>query len=335
MARKICVMAMESEFVTGLAPTLSLSVSGLSTSEVESFASILFLADAQLDAAWDLVTHGQADVVLVKDSSEIASVSQPTICYQQEGELPEALPRHTWALTVDERLMPSRRALIEVLNQASHALSLINSAAPAMDEKATEDNQQKADIPKTLDAGVTTESVQQTTEDVDASKPSNTASSSTPSPSVVPTSEESVLPEAVSEQVIELTKATILDHIKQEHLQAERWQLDPAASVLVDYSSGRFFTAYRNDELAKHLMGGDNIAVHLLNDEALAQGIQVPALTAKPLSHLKWIVALCSPTEDYEKTLGDTQLRLSKWPDLTLLVNRKCIRLATLMQTQK
>lgn len=282
--------------------TIRLQLQGFGDAEFQKLDSILALAEARMDYLWTLGHGADADVVLVSDISLLPKdESRPCIYYVNASENDSENPpcNNTWSLIVDDHQVPHLWQLTKVFNAVAEHLNPLPEISAAEDETADSPVQSPV-----LDKISPAESVSQ-----------------------------------LNSPTTGNYKGTLLD-LLQPTVDAStdkvfRVCFSTGESISVDLGRDLYFCQQPIETLEPYFCETIPFEVRSVSVYSLEAEVDELGIVGQPLSHLRWYIALTSPSLHLLDQLSDKTVKLKRWPDMGLPGCTPLIRLAAFMQSNE
>lgn len=279
--------------------TIRLKLQGFTETERQKLDSILALAELRLDNLWQIYDGDDADITVIRDISLLESTPRPCIYYVGVDDGAELPYENAWPLEVDEQQVPRLRLLVERFNQI--AVELANA-----------------------------EPVQETVAPVSAPVVEPTA---VPEPAAEVVEAAPETDAAPAEQNSYAASEVLLDHLAADGESHKLLTFESGEKIFVDGEKDLYFSSAVIETMADHFRNGTPYTVKTLQPVLFDMQVEQAELSAEPMTHLRWYVALMAPSEHLQDELQGKTVSLKRWPDLGLPGCTRLIRLAAFMQS--
>lgn len=301
--------------------TIHLQLQGFSDAEFQKLDSILALAEARMDYLWALGNSADADVILVPDISlRPDGDPRPCIYYKKSNEntadhIDQGVD--VWSLTVDEHQVPHLWQLTKVFNAVAD--SICQASETVAVDKTIEDapsvfSEISEDVELIVEKAVEPE---KTVAQIASTDTGQAANNTAPKPS------DPLLLELLQPRADAGTDAVF------------RVCFESGDCFSADLDRDLYFSPQPIETMAACFAQCGAFEVRAVSPHTLDIEADEIEGGGQPLSHLRWYIALMSPSSDLRDQLADKTVKLKRWPDLGLPGCTPLIRLAAFMQSNE
>lgn len=301
--------------------TIHLQLQGFSDAEFQKLDSILALAEARMDYLWALGNSADADVVLVPDISlRPEGDSRPCIYYMKSGENAadhmEQGP-DVWSLIVDEHQVPHLWQLTKVFNAVAESICQASETV-AVDKNIEDSTSVFSEISEDVECVVEKAVEPEKTVAQIVSSDTDQAANNT-------------APKASDPLLLDLLKPRADAGIDAVF----RVCFESGDCFSADLDRDLYFSSQPIETMATCFAQCSAFEVRAVSPHTLDIEADEIEGGGQPLSHLRWYIALMSPSLHLRDQLADKTVKLKRWPDLGLPGCTPLIRLAAFMQSNE